>query len=68
MGTPSLFAPLTTDESEILHTHLWSGRSKQTRVHGYDEDGMARETSEIVADLDEARRQRWNAENPAYAY
>jgi hypothetical protein len=64
----SVFSPLTTDESDILHDHLWSGRRKQTHVHGYCEDGIARETSEVVDDLDEARRHRWNAEHPDHTY
>jgi hypothetical protein len=68
MGMKSVFAPLTIDESEILRDHLWSGRRKQAHVHGYVEGGMARETSEIVEDLVEARRLRWNAEHPEHTY
>jgi hypothetical protein len=64
----SVFSPLTTDEADILHDHLWSGRSKQTHVHGYSEGGIASETHEVVVDLDKARRERWNTEHPDHKY
>ena len=52
---PALFAPLTSDEQEILYAHLNSGWSKQSAVYPLLSEPW-QETSGLLDDLLAARR------------
>jgi len=60
----TLFAPLTTDENLAVRAVLGAGRACAVLASGdYD---FSSEMHEVHADLSEAYRLRWNAENPDY--
>jgi hypothetical protein len=61
-----LFAALTCNEADVLGASLHSGQTKVSKVTGrYD---LSEEIHDIMADLREARRQRWNTEHPDFTY
>lgn len=61
-----LFTNLTTDEMDVLDSHLGSGWVKQERVTR-DDKGFW-ETADVLGDLHADRRDRWNREHPGNTY
>ncbi|HEY1706120.1 MAG TPA: hypothetical protein VGG75_41115 [Trebonia sp.] len=61
-----LFKNLTTDEADILRYKLSSGAAAAAKGTGnYD---VSHDLHDVTTDVDADRRERWNAENPKYAY
>lgn len=60
-----IFSALTVGEADVLKSVLVSGAQVAVHVDKNNHD-MFMETYGVVDDVREARRQRWNAENPGH--
>jgi hypothetical protein len=62
---PAMFAGLTVKEADVLRSVLTSGADVAAHVSARNHD-LFMETHAAMDDIGEARRQRWNRENPGY--
>jgi hypothetical protein len=62
----SAFAGLTVGEADVLRSVLRSGADVALHVNGRANHDLFMETHAAMDDIGEARRQRWNRENPGH--
>lgn len=60
-----IFSALTVKEADVLKSVLGTGAAVAVHVSTGNHD-LYMETHRVMADIGEARRQRWNRENPDY--
>jgi hypothetical protein len=65
MPAPEMFAALTVREADVLRSVLRSGADVAAHVSTANHD-MSMETYGVMGDIGEARRERWNRENPGF--
>jgi hypothetical protein len=63
---PDAWAELTVKEADVLTAVLGAGAAVARAAAGSHE--LVMDTYAVIRDVDEARRQRWNSENPGYQY
>jgi hypothetical protein len=60
---PGVFSALTVNEADVLVSVLASGANVARHVSKGNHE-LFMETHAAIGDISEARRQRWNRENP----
>lgn len=60
---PQMFAALTVSEADVLGSVLRSGAAVAVHVSAGNHD-MFMDAYDVMDDISEARRRRWNRENP----